>query len=413
LTGKDSYLSGSTRDAGEVEKIRTRLLARVDAQRSPAAKVTLGFALDAWFDVHEAEATTLETYRSYADRTIRPALGDTPIAKISPRMLEGLYAQLRRCRVRCDGRAFVEHRVEGEHECREISHRRKRAHDCATSGCRVLECAPHVCRPMSPATIRQIHSVISGALSTAVRWDWIGSNPAALAKKPRQPRPQPKPPSAAQAARIIAAAWESDQAWGTLVWLVMVTGIRRGELMALRFTDVDLDSGVLEVRRSYVYRAGVGVEKDTKTHQIRRIALDETTVELLRAHRDQLAERCAALGFTLAEDAFVFSYQPDHARPCNPDAVSHRYVRMCAALGIDSHLHALRHYSATELIAAGIDVRTVAGRLGHGGGGTTTLKVYAAWVAESDRKAAAILSSRLGHPGRRRESGDAPSAGGH
>jgi integrase len=68
---------------------------------------------------------------------------------------------------------------------------------------------------------------------------------------------------------------------------------------------------------------------------------------------------------------------------------------MCARLGWTMHVHQLRHYSATELIAAGVDVRTVAGRLGHGGGGATTLRVYSAWVAEADQRAAAALASRL------------------
>ena len=68
--------------------------------------------------------------------------------------------------------------------------------------------------------------------------------------------------------------------------------------------------------------------------------------------------------------------------------------------GIDSHLHALRHYSATELLTAGVDLRTVAGRLGHGGGGATTLRVYAAWVGEADRRASEILGSRMKRPGR-------------
>ena len=81
--------------------------------------------------------------------------------------------------------------------------------------------------------------------------------------------------------------------------------------------------------------------------------------------------------------------------------MTHRYARMCAELGIDSHLHALRHYSATELLTAGVDLRTVAGRLGHGGGGATTLRVYAAWVGESDQRAAQLLADRLRRPSRR------------
>jgi integrase len=68
---------------------------------------------------------------------------------------------------------------------------------------------------------------------------------------------------------------------------------------------------------------------------------------------------------------------------------------MAERLGIDTHIHALRPYSATKLLTAGIDLRTVAGRLGHGGGGATTLRVYAAWVAASDRKAAEILGSQM------------------
>jgi site-specific recombinase XerD len=75
--------------------------------------------------------------------------------------------------------------------------------------------------------------------------------------------------------------------------------------------------------------------------------------------------------------------------------VTQRYGRLVARLGIKSHLHALRHYSATELIAAGVDVRTVAGRLGHGGGGATTLRVYAAWLSEADQRAAGVLAGRM------------------
>lgn len=85
----------------------------------------------------------------------------------------------------------------------------------------------------------------------------------------------------------------------------------------------------------------------------------------------------------------------------SPSGVTHRYRRMAVRLGLDTSIHKLRHYNATELIAAGVDIRTVAGRLGHGGGGTTTLRVYSAWVSEADQRAASQLGRRLPRPGRK------------
>ncbi|MGW0231936.1 tyrosine-type recombinase/integrase [Actinopolymorpha singaporensis] len=405
LTGKDSYLTESTKDVREAERIRTRLLAQVDQQRQGTTKATLGYVLNSWMQTHDVEETTRDNYRWYVERVIRPALGEVPVKKVTARVLEELYAQLRRCRDRCDGKPYVEHRSAEAHECQTVRHRwgpgrpsarARETHDCAVAGCVASECKQHVCKPMAAATIRQVHFILSSALALAVRWEWIPSNPAVTARKPKRPAPQPDPPSAEQVALIVDAAWAQDEAWGTLVWLLMMTGARRGELAALRWHDLHLDAGVLEIRRSYAQRAGKAIEKGTKTHQMRRIALDQATCELLAAHRARYEERVAALELDPTDEAYVFSYEADHSRPCNPDAISHRYVAMCAALGIDSHLHALRHYSATELITAGVDIRTVAGRLGHGGGGTTTLRVYTAWVAESDRRAASILARRIG-----------------
>jgi integrase len=390
LTGKDHYLSESTRDEKQVEKIRTRLLAQVDQQRNAATKATLAYVLDAWLKVHEADTTTLAGYRRVAETRIKPALGHVPVAKVTPRLLEEFYAELRRCRARCDGRPYVEHRTSKPHDCSVDDKSTKRV------------CKSHTCKPYAASTIRETHIIISGALSTAVRWGWIQNNPAEVTKKPRQPKPAPKPPTPQQAALLVQAAIEQDEAWGTLVWLAMITGARRGEIVALRWHDVHLATGMLEIRRNYVD----GIEKDTKTHQIRRIALDNDTCQLLSAQRERYEEQIRALGDEPRDDAFVFSYQADHSRPCDPDGISHRYKAMCKNLGINSHLKALRHYSATELIAAGVDVRTVAGRLGHGGGGTTTLRVYTAWVAESDKRAADILASRMAVPPRQARPGE-------
>jgi integrase len=105
----------------------------------------------------------------------------------------------------------------------------------------------------------------------------------------------------------------------------MVTDGRRGELLALRWFDVDLDAGVLEVRRNYVQRSGKGQEKDTKSHQMRRIALDPETVEVFTLHRRAFDDQVAQVDLPADDSAFVFSYVADHSRPCNPDAVTHRY----------------------------------------------------------------------------------------
>lgn len=406
LTGKRLYLRESTTDEKEAERILRRLTAEVDEQRHAKTRGALSVALAEWLKTTELAYTTRQTYEMYARRYINPALGDEPVGKIDALLLERFYAELRRCRARCDGTSFIEHRIEGPHECREVKHKRPPGrrpaagypeHDCEAMGCVVKECKPHECKPLESSSIIKIHHMLSGTFAAAIRWKWINTNPAEVARQPRQPPPQPEPPTAEEASSIAAAAWEQDETWGTLVWLVMVTGLRRAELLALRWSDIDLKDGMISVRRSYVRDNGQPVEKDTKTHRLRRIALDPATVEVLTEHREGYKEAVRKLGEPTNE-AFLFSYEPTFDKPCNPDGVTHRYQRMCEGLGIDSHLHALRHYSATELIAAGVDLRTVAGRLGHGGGGATTLRVYAAWKNDADRRAADILGSRMQRP---------------
>lgn len=159
---------------------------------------------------------------------------------------------------------------------------------------------------------------------------------------------------------------------------------------------MDLAHSVLTVRRTvFIGDDGQLHEKDTKTHQQRRIVLDPETAAVLEEHQARVHGRSAVLGVRLDVDAFVFSPEPDGLLPMNPDTATQRYQRMATRLGIKTTLKNLRHYTATELISGGVDVRTVAGRLGHGGGGSTTLRVYAAWTSEADQRAARTVSGRM------------------
>jgi integrase len=223
-----------------------------------------------------------------------------------------------------------------------------------------------------------------------LRWGWIPFNPIDAVRAPSKPKPNLRPPTPAETARLVEEATRKDPEWGLYLWLAVVTGARRGEMLALRWNHLDLDAGVMEVRRNYVW----GREKDPKSHQMRRLSIDAATVELLREHLAECEKQFALGGERLSRSTFVFSAAPDRSRPRYPSSMSQRFRRLADRLGIDAHLHTLRHYAATELLTAGVDLRTVAGRLGHGDG-STTLRHYAAWVNQADQRAASILSGRL------------------
>ncbi len=392
LTGKRHYLTevvpldpAASREAvkaarDQAKKALTRLANQVDERRNPRTRATVDQLLDRYLELLDVEPTTHRTYRFLIDKHIRPVLGSLMVARLDGEVIDSFYARLRTCREHCGGRRYIDHRTARPHDCDQ-------------------RCGPHECKPLAAASIRHVHWILSGALKRAVRWRWIAHNPISEAQPPAPPRPDPRPPSEAEAARILTEA-STDPDWATFIWLAMTTGARRGELCGLRWHNLDLDTGTVTLRTSIAQDGHRRWEKDTKTHQQRRVAIDADTVDVLAAHRTRCVERAAQLGLDFSADAFVFSLSPDGSTHLVPSSVSQRFAKLAERLGLRTHLHQLRHYSATELIAAGVDVRTVAGRLGHSGGGTTTLRVYAAWKAEVDQRAADTLGVRLPHASR-------------
>jgi integrase len=178
--------------AAEAEKVRTRFLHEIDERRNPWTRATVNQLMDRYLTVLSVGESTRPSYVSLIDNHIRTALGALQLGRVDGEVLDSFYAELRRCRRRCDGRAsLLDHRVPGDHTCTD-------------------KCRPHRCRPLSQATIRKIHGVLSGALERAVRWRWIGVNPLEFAETPT-PTPDPQPPSAKQAARLLTEAWKGPR----------------------------------------------------------------------------------------------------------------------------------------------------------------------------------------------------------
>jgi integrase len=266
-------------------------------------------------------------------------------------------------------------------------------HDCNLSGCR-----PHVCKPMAKGTIRGIHAILSGAFEAAMRWDWTDRNPAASARPPTHSRRTILATSPEDVAKVIAEARARSTALGLYLWLVVVTGVRRGELCGLQIRDIDLDRALLHIAFNYVVRGGQRIRKDTKTHQDRWLAIDPVTCALIESYLAEIRAELEAVGVELRDDAYVFSNDPAHARPWNPDWISHRIAEIADAAGVELDIKGGRHYTASQLLADGFDLRNTAARLGHSGGGATTLRHYADPVPEVGRRAAAYLAQLTAGP---------------
>ncbi len=249
---------------------------------------------------------------------------------------------------------------------------------------------------LSPASIRKIHTILRSAFGQAVRWRLLGTNPVASATPPRIEKRPISPPTPAEVGQLLAAAGEADPELALYLRLAAVTGARRGELCALRWSDIDRDSGQMTIERSIVHGPDGIVVKRTKTNRDRRLALDASTVAALDAHRAGLEERAALCSAAVADDAYVFARDIEGRDPWRPDSsATGRFMALRDRLGLRHiRLHDLRHDVATQLLDAGVPVRSVSERLGHASA-TTTLTIYAAAIPATDRASADILGGLI------------------
>jgi len=250
---------------------------------------------------------------------------------------------------------------------------------------------------LDPSTVNHLHRVLSAALRQAVKWGLLPTAPTALATPPtrRHHSKEIPPPDVVQ--RLIACAEERRQPiLAATIAIAATTGLRRGELAGLRWSDIDFERHRLHVRRAIKNDLdGSWITGAPKTHQTRRVALDAFTLTVFEMVHRRAAEWAATAEVTVERDGYVLTLDPSGATPMRPDTLSQGFARICKAAGIDGvTLHTLRHFSASMLIASGRDVRTIAGRLGHSDP-STTLRVYAHMIEGRDQDAADFLGSLI------------------
>jgi integrase len=386
-TGKWVYLHETCKDEEEAEAARIRLVALVEAGKAIEAMETFGAAVQRWLESREEEvaagdlaAETLSHYKNLAENHVIPVLGAMAVGSLERELVpaaEQLYKSIGKCRVRCQEVMEIEHYASGVGNARLV--RDLTRHTCGR------RCKPHTCVRASASMLRKVHGVITGTCAMLYRWGTIPADTSKRIKAPKAQQVNPKAPTTIEVAQLTEAAFAQDGDWGTIVWLLLVTGARRSEIARSQLKDVDFERSLMFIDSSKVEGTS------------RWVSLDEVTMGLLTAFRARIEERLNLAGLAITGEEYLYSYKADHSKPGSLSYFTNRFKNMGEAIGIDSHLHALRHYAATELIAGGVDIVSVARRLGHRAPSTTS-DIYAAWRPEADTRAVSILAGGLALP---------------
>ncbi len=330
---KTVTVRGSKKDA---EAELSRILA--DIQHGgfvDPGKVTVREYLQKWL-VHVATKTSAKTHERYSEIVelgIVPRLGSIRLAKLSPMQIQGFYAEALASGLKRRGGGGL-----------------------------------------SPRTVLHYHRVFSGALKQAVKWQLLSRNPADAVEPPRPVQKDMIVLDGDQTGTLLNAV-EGSHLY-IPVMLAITTGMRRGEVLALRWSDVDLEHSRLSVTQTLEKsRKGGLIFKQPKTKRSRRnITLPSITVDALRKRYAEQAEIFLRLGFGRRDDALVCC-KPDGS-PISPGALSSAFTKLVRRLDIPNvTFHGLRHTHATQLLKEGVHPKVAQERLGHSTI-STTLDLY-------------------------------------
>jgi integrase len=325
-TGKRKMATTTVRGSRkEAEKELRRLLRFVDTgEHVDPNRMAVREWLAQWLVVilSEISPRTHETYTDIVNNHLAPAFGNLPLAKLAPMHIQKVYAEW------------------------------------STGGRRDRKDGP-----LAPQSRRLIHRVLSAALNRAVEQQLIARNPAQVLRRrlPKDEHREMATLTAAQSEQLLDALRSTPLYWPVLI--ALATGMRRGEILALRWRNVDLDRGLIRVVESLAQTKNGLRFKSPKTDRARPVSLPSFAIDELRRRRREQSEGLLRLGAHLEPDTLVCA-QPD-ASPMAPNVLTNYFARVAKRLALPVHFHSLRHTHATQLLLAGVHPKVAQERLGH------------------------------------------------
>lgn len=315
------------------------------------AKTTLSDYLERWLDYVKPNISprSHERYTEIVRNNVGPRLGSVKLARLKPEHVAAAYAD-----------ALARGRRDGQ-------------------------------GGLSPRTVHHMHRILKQALARAVRWQILPRNPCDAVDPPKVERQELATYDIGATAKAIEAFRGTRMFVPTV--LSLLCGLRRGEVAALRWRNVNLHAGVLAVVESAEQtKAGIRY-KEPKSGKTRQVSLSQTMIDELKSWRAAQAEEFAVLGLLPAGDTFMVT-QAD-GRPLQPRSITHEWVRLSAVKGLPRiRFHDLRHAHATHLLSAGVHPKVASERLGHSRVGIT-LDLYSHVMPGMQEEAAARVDDAL------------------
>ncbi len=344
-------VKGARRDA---ERELNRIIREIETGAFvEPSKMTMTDYLDRWLKDHARNRVSPKTHERYSELInahIVPALGHYRLSQLRPLHVQGLYTNLLE-KGRKDGRGGL-----------------------------------------SPQTVVHIHRLLRAALQQAIRWQLLARNPADAVDPPRPAKTEMIALTEAETATLLEAAKRSRLRLPILI--AVATGLRRGELLGLRWTDIDLDGGEASIQRTLEQtRDGLRLKEPKTQKAARTVALPSLAVEALRVYKVQQGERRLSLGPAYEDQGLVFAREDGSLWP--PDTFSTAFCALIRRSGLPRiRFHDLRHSHASQLLRQGVHPKVVSERLGHSSV-KTTLDIYSHVVPGMQREAALGVDAAL------------------